>query len=380
MAATTATTMSSEDVLKHLEEMKSSMSSVRELIGSLRNDDDRLDCKDGISLLSLKHHIMLTYMQSLALVSARRVVGHSLTGRTQPAEPYSSAERSSRGSEPGDLVDSMIEGRIALEKINILEGRMRYQIEKLVRLAEEPEKSTNVADDPLAFRPNPQNLVDAQDDDSDAESVASKASSSGDKDKIYRPPRLAPMPYNLTTTSKEKRASKRTALPPPTALRALADPAQPHAESTSGLGTTPSLQSARARYLNRLTNYEEENFTRVVMKKRDALRRVRDEEDMALGADLSDPRRGGKNRRRGGLEDEFGDVLKDAERVGGAGDAYEELRQRGKKRSLLERSRARREDVVNDDEGERPWKKRKTRFELAAKSVGKRMRKQGKKA
>ena len=89
---------------------------------------------------------MLTYMQSLALVSARRVVGHSLAGRTQPAEPYSSAERSSRGSEPGDLVDSMIEGRIALEKINILEGRMRYQIEKLVRLAEEPEKSTNVAD------------------------------------------------------------------------------------------------------------------------------------------------------------------------------------------------------------------------------------------
>ena len=118
----------------------------------------------------------------------------------------------------------------------------------------------------------------------------------------------------------------------------------------------------------------------MVMKKRDALRRVRDEEDMALGADLSDPRRGGKNRRRGGLEDEFGDVLKDAERVGGAGDAYEELRQRGKKRSLLERSRARREDVVDDDEGERPGKKRKTRFELAAKSVGKRMRKHGKKA
>ena len=93
--------------------------------------------------------------------------------------------------------------------------------------------------DPLAFRPNPQNLVDAQDDDSDDESVASKASSSGDKDKIYRPPRLAPMPYNPTTTSKEKRASKRTALPPPTALRALADPAQPHAESSSVAKTPP---------------------------------------------------------------------------------------------------------------------------------------------
>ena len=37
----------------------------------------------------------------------------------------------------GDLVDSMIEGRIVLEKINVLEGRMRYQIEKLVRAAED---------------------------------------------------------------------------------------------------------------------------------------------------------------------------------------------------------------------------------------------------
>ncbi|TRM62761.1 hypothetical protein BD626DRAFT_548578 [Schizophyllum amplum] len=356
------------------------MSSVRELIASLRNDDDRLDCKDGISLLSLKHHILLTYMQSLALVNTRRVIGHTLSTRTPPAEPFSSADRITRGDNPGDLVDSMIEGRIALEKISILEGRMRYQIEKLMRLAEEPEKSTNVADDPLAFRPNPQNLLDAQNDgDSDAESVASRASHSAGKDEIYRPPRLAPMPYN-PTTSKEKRASKRTALPPPTALRALADPSQPHAESTSGLGTTPSLQSARARYLTRLNNYEEENFTRVVMRKRDALRRERDEEDMALGADLSDPRRGGKNRRRGGLEDEFGDVLKDAERAGGAGDAYEELRQRGKKRSLLERSRARREEAPEEDEGERPGKKRKTRFELAAKSAGKRMKKQGKRA
>jgi len=39
----------------------------------------------------------------------------------------------------------MIEGRIALEKIKILEGRMRYQIEKLVKAAEEtPSANQNV--------------------------------------------------------------------------------------------------------------------------------------------------------------------------------------------------------------------------------------------
>lgn len=34
----------------------------------------------------------------------------------------------------------MIEGRVVLEKTRALEGKLKYQIEKLVRLAREPEK------------------------------------------------------------------------------------------------------------------------------------------------------------------------------------------------------------------------------------------------
>jgi U3 small nucleolar ribonucleoprotein protein LCP5 len=41
----------------------------------------------------------------------------------------------------------MVEGRVVLEKIKVLEGRMRYQIEKLVRVAEEvPSSNQNVID------------------------------------------------------------------------------------------------------------------------------------------------------------------------------------------------------------------------------------------
>jgi U3 small nucleolar ribonucleoprotein protein LCP5 len=43
-------------------------------------------------------------------------------------------------------VDSMIESRIVLEKIKTLEAKLRYQIEKLVRVAEEPESSSNIVD------------------------------------------------------------------------------------------------------------------------------------------------------------------------------------------------------------------------------------------
>ena len=74
-------------------------------------------------------------MQSLALLHSHRVLGHSLTTRSSPSEPFSSLARGRRGADAGDLVDSMIEGRVVLEKIKLLESKMRYQIEKLVQLA-----------------------------------------------------------------------------------------------------------------------------------------------------------------------------------------------------------------------------------------------------
>jgi len=140
------------------------------------------------------------------------------------------------------------------------------------------------------------------------------------------------------------------------------------------MGSTPSLLSGRANYLKRLNQFEEDNFTRVMMKKSDARRRLQDEEDLALGGDLG----GGSGKRRraraGGLDDEFGDVLKSiGRRRSGGGDGYDELRKRGKKADLLERSRKRTshdEDVVDDNEVR---SKKRTRFELDTKAAKKRL-------
>ena len=103
------------------------------------------DTKDGISLLSLKQHVMLSYLQNLTLLSAHRVLGHTLSdsSRRNKREPFSSSERSPHHGQPGDLVDSLIEKRIVIEKVKALESKMRYQIEKLVRLAEEASEEVN---------------------------------------------------------------------------------------------------------------------------------------------------------------------------------------------------------------------------------------------
>ncbi|KAI6007841.1 hypothetical protein EDC04DRAFT_2871657 [Pisolithus marmoratus] len=333
------------------------MASVRELIQSLRDkqaSSDATDTTDGISLLSWKHHLMLSYMQSLVLLCARRAIGDSMEDRTPPSDPFSTTDRDSRGSGIGDLIDSMIEGRVVLEKIRVMESRMRYQIEKLVRIADESSKA--VTEDPLAFRPNPQNFANNNQSDGESGEDADEKAQEG----VYRPPKLAPMPYVETTADKR---SKRRPIPKTLSSLIHQDPSRPHIESTSGLGATPALASDRARDIQRMTEFEEDNFTRLVMKKKDA-------QDLALGGSGMS-----KGRRRGrGLEDEFEDVLRSVGRTktGSIGDGYEELRQRGKKSDALARSRMRTQDDVESDGGEVPQAKR-SRFERERRTLNKKI-------
>ncbi|PFH48686.1 hypothetical protein AMATHDRAFT_5594 [Amanita thiersii Skay4041] len=387
-----------EEFTNLINEMTDSFSSVRQVIQKLRKDEAALDTKAGISLLSLKHHILLSYLQSLLLVTSRRALGHSLTERTSKTEggrqAFSDVERDVRGDGAGDLVDSMVEQRVVLEKIRVLEGRMTYQIEKLVKLAREPEgqkqggEEGEILNDPLAFRPNPQNFMGA-DGGSGGDSDSSTGDANEDKnDGIYKPPRLAPVPYMDKPSSSNKK-SLRT--PIPSALRSLPlDPSRPHSESTTGLGSAPNLLSGRAAELKRMKEFEEENFSRLVMGKAEAKRRERDEADLALGSGFGGSGTGGGRykRRAGGLDDEFGDVLRSIERRGGgrggregAGDGYEELRVKGRKGTVLDRSRR---TVGNLDEGEGRngygeaeeggrRKKARTRFEMERQSASKRL-------
>lgn len=331
---------------------------------------------------------MLFYLQSLVLLVARRAAGDMLEHRTPASLPFSTAERDARGAGVGDLVDSMIEGRVVLEKIKVLESRIRYQIEKLVRIADADDASKNVADgksyslalircplitlsftpDPLAFRPNPKNLVD-NDQASDVASDEDVNEEADNRNGIYKPPKLAPMPY--TENAGDKR-SKRQPVPKTLSSLLHQDPSRPHVESSSGLGAMAALTSDRAREIQRMTEFEEENFTRLMMKKKDARRRMRDEEDLALGGSGSS-----RGRRRGrGLEDEFEDVLRSVgrPRAGAIGDGYEELRQKGKKPDALSRSRTRVRDDAEDGEDEGRQVKR-SRFQKERRALGRKLAK-----
>lgn len=309
------------------------------------------DTRDGISLLSLKHHLMLSYLQAAALLVAHRALGHSLINRDSPDVTFVTSFRAARGNNAGDIVDHMVEGRLVLEKIKVLEGRMKYQIEKLVRVATENQTDQTTVNDPLLFRPNPENFEDLP--------SKSDTEGQGEEGNVYRPPKVAPMLYTEPKSKKDRRTHV------PVALRTLihADPSMPHTETTSGLGNMAALTSKRARELQEMVDWEETNMARLVMKKKDARQRVQDEADIALGGI------GAGGRRGGGFADEFGDVLRSVsrDRSGSTGDGYEELRQGGKKTDALSRAKARKRDM-SADEADGPRQRKRSRFERAVKA------------
>lgn len=75
----------------------------------------------------------------MTLLSTYRLLGHRLHTRTRPEELFSDPQRKRRGHDAGDLVDVLLEDRIVLEKMKQLESKMRYQIQKLVRLGANEE-------------------------------------------------------------------------------------------------------------------------------------------------------------------------------------------------------------------------------------------------
>ncbi|KAM4809741.1 neuroguidin [Rhinophrynus dorsalis] len=212
----------------------------------------------GLSFLELKNQLLLMYLLDLTHLMAEKTQGRHIKGN--PA------------------ILRLVESRTVLEKMRPIDQKLKYQIDKLVRAAVTGSVSEN---DPLQFKPNPNNLMSKlaessegeSDSDGDDESGAGKKSKG--KARKYIPPRLAPVHYDETEVEREHRLldrAKKRALSS-SVIRELKEQYTDAPEEIREGKAYHMMQHEKEE--QHRTNYEESMMVRLNMTRQEKARRKR---------------------------------------------------------------------------------------------------------
>jgi U3 small nucleolar ribonucleoprotein protein LCP5 len=303
--------------------------------------------QEGISLLDTKSDLLLSYLQNLVfltLLQLRDVSSQSGSG----AESFDQSLRD-------EVVKKLIELRVYLDRgVRPLEGRLKYQVDKVIKAAEDADRSDRTASkgksrrdagsgseddsenassdsegdseddeegediDEMAYRPN----VSAFTKKMAVESKPDNATHRTSNDGIYRPPKI--MPTALPTTEsrdRKDRAPRRSNVIDEfvSAEMSSAPMAEPSIGSTIVRGGRHTKSKKEREVEAERTAYEETNFTRLAKesKKERAKRRAQGGGDSGFG---------GEEWR--GLTEGADRITKLTRRAKGSGNALEKSRKR----------------------------------------------------
>lgn len=282
-------------------------------------EDGIIPPKEGISLLDVKNELLLSYVQNLVFLILLKLRARSKTGNTTEADDESSGLQ-------GEVTKKLVELRVYLEKgVRPLENRLKYQIDKIIRAADDAARKSSQTNGKSSTRRTKQ----SRGEDSDASSAESDASDQSEediddtsygpnraafvrphlatedtatesaKDGIYRPPRITPMAMPTTQgreEKKERKAGKSATLDEFVATELSTAPlAEPSIGSTIVSGGRRVKSDKERREESERREYEESNFVRLpTQSKKDRAKnrgRARDggwggEEWRGLGAGL----------------------------------------------------------------------------------------------
>ncbi|KAJ6126536.1 hypothetical protein N7523_002148 [Penicillium sp. IBT 18751x] len=308
--------------------------------------------QDGISLLDSKSEILLSYLHNLVFL-----IIFQLRNASSKENPHDS-EDVTDSSIREETVKKLVELRVFLDRgVRPLEGRLKYQIDKVVKAAEDAErterpsqsrksKKVRNADsgsdedasdsdeesdaedmDEMAYRPNVSAFTKAKPTEN---KYQAKAAAQEPSDGIYRPPKI--MPTSLPTTERRERVDRRPQRSNVidefvNAEMSSAPMAEPSIGSTIIAGGRQTKSKKDREHEADRTRYEETNFVRLPKETK---------KDKAKRGGLRDSTFGG---------DEWKGLTEGADRI-------ERLTRRGKSGGVaLEKSRKRKNDDGQRSDG-----------------------------
>eukprot|EP00163_Fabomonas_tropica_P016225 TRINITY_DN29190_c0_g1_i1.p1 TRINITY_DN29190_c0_g1~~TRINITY_DN29190_c0_g1_i1.p1 ORF type:complete len:713 (-),score=260.64 TRINITY_DN29190_c0_g1_i1:65-2203(-) len=251
-----------------LTELVAKLGEVKEQLGPVLQHvqgSEGVSTDKGISYLEVKYHLLLNYCMNVTFYLLLKV-----NGRTPRDHP---------------VVEHLVELRTVMEKLRPLDSKLKFQIDKLLALASSSENGTS-KDENMTGRANVDNVID---DDIDDE----QGRQNGDGDNVYRPPKMMSVQYDETETrgsAKERKEARRAAerQKKSSVLRELREEFSeaPREVGTSGFGDGKTKDDEKEAERE---EYEEENFVRLQLSKKDKKRREkRNEQRVNFFEDFND--------------------------------------------------------------------------------------------
>ncbi|RDW58979.1 small subunit rRNA maturation protein LCP5 [Aspergillus mulundensis] len=286
-----------QNISNLLETLTASLSTTSTSLPSAKRESPTevsiLPPQDGISLLDTKCDLLLSYLQNLVFLMIFQL-------RELPSKDALD-EKGEDQSIRAQVTSKLIELRTYLDRgVRPLEGRLKYQVDKVVKAAEEAERAEKSAQatkpsksrrgdesdseegsasddasgvegsesetdediDEMAYRPNVSAFSKKMQPEAEADKTARKASSDG----IYRPPKI--MPTAMPTTERKERRERPTRRSNVidefvSAEMSSAPMAEPSIGSTIVSGGRHTKSRKEREHEAERTRYEETNFVRL---------------------------------------------------------------------------------------------------------------------
>jgi U3 small nucleolar ribonucleoprotein protein LCP5 len=252
--------------------------------------------KDGISLLDVKNELFLSYLQNLVFLIVLKLRNRKTSTPSSDTENGDELDNS--------VVKKLVELQVYLEKgVRPLEGRLKYQIDKVLRAADDAKRGQDALDKAKKTISKPARKISRNDDDSedDSEDASDAESTDGaplinandiddlqyrpnptslmrpanaaeedtdrpENDGVYKPPRIqaTAMPTTTARGKAEKRPNKSATLDEFVSTELSVAPlAEPSIGSTITGGGRRSKSEREKKEEAERKDYEERNYVRL---------------------------------------------------------------------------------------------------------------------
>ncbi|GAB0089096.1 neuroguidin [Sergentomyia squamirostris] len=291
-----------------LGEMNNHVKQVSDLVENMlqKVKKGEMSTEYGLSFLEIKYHMLLTYLINLTYVVLRKCSGQTI--------------------ENDPSIDRLIEIRTVLEKIRPIDHKLRYQIDKLVKTAQNTPTSVsgalranlgNIPATPLPEESAHTNASDDSEDEAEEDNAGKEekdrkrtAKSTVSSGGAYIPPKLIPMYYeedeNKTERNRKQveRAKKRSI-----GMSIIEDLKEEYLDTPVEISGTSRAQQMLSRAQKEKEEYEETYLTRLPVTKAEKHRQKRLTTLGTLGDELTrfgstsgssaTKNKGGKRKRKG---------------------------------------------------------------------------------